>query len=229
LTPGYLSIDFFKIRCIVSMPRNIFIDTPTLTSLLFAQKKSAEEIEAWDKMWDEVTSVIEARVKSASGALRRDFVTSHSGTEIAERFVQELAPIVTERDWIVKSGKSPSILKMKRDWSGQSPETVASYFRDISRTAGFKQLCLSYAFAQVVKTLDHTFPVFVVEEVGYKLSKRKEKARANQLCLFKGLRTGSLITNLHLAEEEAEVLIQTADPQTVLDSMRRSVVWEAKP
>lgn len=29
----------FKIKAIVSLPRNVFIDTPTLTSLLFAQKK----------------------------------------------------------------------------------------------------------------------------------------------------------------------------------------------
>ena len=33
---------FFNIRCIVSMPRNIFIDTPTLTSLLFAQEKKRQ-------------------------------------------------------------------------------------------------------------------------------------------------------------------------------------------
>lgn len=30
----------FKVKAIVSLPRNVFIDTPTLTSLLFAQKKN---------------------------------------------------------------------------------------------------------------------------------------------------------------------------------------------
>ena len=38
----------FWIRAVVSLPRNMFIDTPTLTSLLFAQKKSAGQIERWD-------------------------------------------------------------------------------------------------------------------------------------------------------------------------------------
>lgn len=38
----------FWIRAIVAMPRNAFIDTPTLTSLLFAQKKTAAELEQWD-------------------------------------------------------------------------------------------------------------------------------------------------------------------------------------
>ena len=38
----------FHIRAVVTLPRHIFVDTPTLTSLLFAQKKQPLEIEAWD-------------------------------------------------------------------------------------------------------------------------------------------------------------------------------------
>lgn len=41
----------FKIKAIVSLPRNVFIDTPTLTSLLFAQKKTRDEIRTWDEEW----------------------------------------------------------------------------------------------------------------------------------------------------------------------------------
>ena len=42
---------FFIIRAIVSMPRNIFVDTPTLTSLVFAEKKSKSKISEWDSTW----------------------------------------------------------------------------------------------------------------------------------------------------------------------------------
>lgn len=117
------------------------------------------------------------------------------------------------------------LLPMTRDWSGGSGEDAASYYRDILRTAGFKELCQVYVFARVTQELNTEFPVFLVEEIGYKLSKRKEKARPNQMCLFRGKKTKTLITNLHLAEEEYEVLINKASPQTVLEMMRNSVVW----
>jgi hypothetical protein len=42
----------------------------------------------------------------------------------------------------------------------------------------------------------------------------------------RGRTTKSLITNLHLAEEEYEVLVDKASPQTVLDMLRNSVTWE---
>src|SRR6185437_15277726 len=50
----------FWVRAIVALPRNLFIDTPTLTSLLFAQKKSGGEVASWDKAWN----VAEARIAS---------------------------------------------------------------------------------------------------------------------------------------------------------------------
>ena len=217
---------FFNIRCIVSMPRNIFIDTPTLTSLVFAQKKTAARVAGWDTAWQKVTEKIETHVKAAAAALKKNFASENSGSAVAERFLKNISPVITDRDWVSKGGKSPALLRMTRDWSGLAGEDAAGYYRELMRTAGFQDLCRWHKFTQVTETLNYEFPVFLVTEIGYKLSKRREKARANQLCLFTGRTTGSLITNLHLADEECDVLIDAASPQTVLDLVRTSVVWE---
>jgi type I restriction enzyme M protein len=216
---------FFHIRCIVSMPRNIFIDTPTLTSLLFAQKKTGVEIEAWDQLQENATTEVETRIKNAAATLRKEAIASHNGTEVAANFLQALLPVVNENDWVSKGGKSPVLMRMKQDWSGRSGKEAADYFREIMKTAGFHELRQSFVFSQIVRDINYEFPVFAVEEIGYKLSKRKEKARANQLCLFRGRRTKSLITNLHLAEEEYDVVLSQSSPKTVLDMVRNSVTW----
>jgi type I restriction enzyme M protein len=185
---------FFNIRCIVSMPRNIFIDTPTLTSLVFAQRKTATQIGAWYKVWQNATKKVESHIKAAATALRKDFTRVNSGAAVAERFLKNIAPVITERDWVSKGGKSPALLRMTRDWTGCLGEDAAGYYREVMRTAGFNDLCRWHTFTAVTGVLNYEYPVFLVTEIGYKLSKRKEKARPNQLCVFRGRATGALIT-----------------------------------
>jgi type I restriction enzyme M protein len=108
---------FFNIRCIVSLPRNIFIDTPTLTSLVFAQRKTESQIGAWDKTWQNATKKVETHIKAAATALRKDFARENSGVAVAERFLKNISPVITERDWISKGGKSPALMRMTKDWS----------------------------------------------------------------------------------------------------------------
>lgn len=44
---------YFKIKAVVSLLQLAFAPyTPTKTSILFAQKKRAEEIEEWNRLWD---------------------------------------------------------------------------------------------------------------------------------------------------------------------------------
>ena len=217
---------FFSIRCIVSLPRNIFIDTPTLTSLVFAQKKTAAQVEVWDKAWQKATKKVEGHIKAATTALRKGFAGANSGPAVAEQFLKKMSPVITERDWVSKGGKSPALLRIKKDWSECAGEDVAAYYREVIRTAGFRDMCRRHAFAHVTAELDYKFPVFLTTEIGYKLSKRREKARPNQLSLFRGRATKSLITNLHLAEEEYDVVIDEISPETVLDYVQTAVVWE---
>jgi type I restriction enzyme M protein len=215
----------FHLRTIVTMPRNIFIDTPTLTSLLFAQKKTAGEIAAWDAAWLSSTAVVEAKVKKASTALRKGFTDVNAGPVVATKFLNELAPVVKSGDWVSKGGRTAAHMPFFCDWTGCTGENAAGYFREIMRTAGFQNICQGYIFQCTATALNYEFPVFVVEEIGYKLSKRKEKARPNQLALFKGRQSKVLVTNLHLAEEPCDVVIGKEGASTVLHYLQKSIKW----
>jgi type I restriction enzyme M protein len=217
---------FFKIKTIVSMPRNIFIDTPTLTSLLFAQKKSGTEIAAWDTAWEKASAVVEERVKKARAALRTKTAAAQDGATVAANFLAPLAPIISAKDWIIKGGKEPSVLQLSRDWTGADGPTAAKYYREILPRAGFRDRCRNYVFSEVAGEFGYSFPVFLVEEVGYKLSKRRERARLNQLCLFRSKTSGSHFTNLHMADGEYEVVVDVTEPRTVLDHVCKRLQWD---
>jgi type I restriction enzyme M protein len=216
---------FFNVKAIVSLPRNIFIDTPTLTSLVFAQKKTAAEIKKWDEEWSKQTAVVEACVKQASKALSASFVKQHTGQEVAKQFLEDIKPVIKESDWILKGGKSPAVLRLNFNWTNETSEEVASYYQEIKRAAGFANLCQAFVFEKVASKLSYEFPAYMVEEVGYKLSKRKEKARPNQLSLFVGRKSKTMIQNLHLAGEEYDTVYNKANPQTVLDFMQSQLKW----
>jgi len=216
---------YFNLRAIVAMPRNIFIDTPTLTSLVFAQKKSADEILAWENAWQKAEAQVEAKVKAASAVLRKAFAAAHDGPAVATNFLAEMDPVVSGSDWVIKGGKGTVLMPLNRDWTGCSGEDAADYYRELIKTAGFKSLCQGYVFRQVASALNYEFPVYIVDEVGYKLSKRREKARPNQLILFRGRQSKEIVTNLHLAEEPCDVLTGDEATGTVLQHMQTSVKW----
>lgn len=93
----------FKIKAIVSLPRNVFIDTPTLTSLLFAQKKTAQEIEKWDSEWqkniDYANKAIKAGKVCVSSMKKKSYT---SAQEVEKAVVNAIREILHEDDWVVK-------------------------------------------------------------------------------------------------------------------------------
>jgi type I restriction enzyme M protein len=216
---------YFNLRAVVTMPRNIFIDTPTLTSLVFAQKKTKEEIGAWDVAWLDAEAFVEGKVKKAAASLRKEFASENDGSTVAKTFLDALAPVVKIGDWVSKGGKSAALMPLACDWTGRSGEEVAAYYRELLKTAGFQTICQGHIFRQVAVKLDYQFPVYVVNEIGYKLSKRRERARPNQLSLFRGKHSKGEVTNLHLAEEPCDVLLDGEGSNTVLHHIRKSVEW----
>lgn len=215
---------FFHIRSIVALPRNIFIDTPTLTSLVFAQKKNGQEVTRWDAEWDAAFADSEARIKLASQSLGTSNAKSKDALTIAAEFLAAASPVITGQDWVLKGGKSPAVLRVARRWTNEPGTEAAAHFREILRTSGFEALRQRYVLSKVAETLDYSFPSFEVSEVGYKLSKRKERARSNELLRFR-TSSGADVTNLHLTDEPCTVETNIASPTTVLDHIRAAVKW----
>lgn len=218
---------YFHIRAIVTMPRNIFIDTPTLTSLLFAQKKTSDEIAAWDTSCIAAQVEIDKKVKNASAFLRKSFALTNDGLTVAKNFLNEIFPVAKANNWVIKGGKNATVMPFDCDWTGKSGVDTATYYRDIMKTADFKRICHGYMFQQVATQLNYEFPVFIVKDVGYKLSKRREKARPNQLALFRSRYSKEIVTNLHLAEEPCDIMLEEGSESTVLHQIRESIKWSS--
>jgi len=214
----------FWIRAIVALPRNLFVETPTLTSLLFAQKKSAEEIAAWDDSWSQASTEAGETVNKAKAFLasttREPALGPH---EIEQGVMAELSPLVTANTWIAKKGKG--ILRFPLPTGTTTASEAREYYRALLKLAAFDVVVRNHVFGQVCSKFDYEYPVYLVEEVGYKLSKRKERLRPNQLCRFMGLSSDRETPNLHLADEAIEIVVDVAEPQRILDYMRRDVKW----
>lgn len=222
---GAIQYRFFNLRAIVSLPRNIFIDTPTLTSLIFAQKKTSAEVQQWDAEWSRARETVEAKRKSASSALAKKFAAENTAEDVSRIFLKEMSPVLRPSQWVSKGGKNPALKPMEPDWAGKTGSDAAAYYRDMICAAGFSSLCEFYIFDQVATALDYQYPAFEVDEIGYKLSKRRERARPNQLASFRGAKSKEPVTNLHLAGEECEVVINASGSQNVLDEIRKASIW----
>jgi hypothetical protein len=65
----------------------------------------------------------------------------------------------------------------------------------------------------------------MTDEAGFKLSRRGERARPNELCVFAETTTGTEVANLRLTPRAVRVDVDTANPPRVLDFIRRDIVW----
>jgi type I restriction enzyme M protein len=206
----------FWIRAIVALPRNLFLETPTLTSLLFAQKKTKDAVARWDEAWGAAEAVSRDKLQRAASFLRKCRRNAGVGlADVARGFIAELRPLVSEE---TRVARLPDEIATARD--------ACRHYADLMKRAGFQAVLRNHLFSEVVKTQDYEYPAYVVEEVGYKLSKRKERIRPNQLCYFRGVRSGKEPPNLHLADEPVELVVDVQNPRRILDFIRRDVKWE---
>ena len=214
----------FNIKAIVSLPRNIFIDTPTLTSLLFAQKKSREQILEWDSLYGKAKQKAEVLIKDTKVWIEKN--SSGAVSEIVAEINRRLADVIPINEFINSRGRNPKITRFVYD--GDDLSTLKEHYMYYLKTTPYlKRLIERYAFRETVKTLDYNFYVCRVEEIGYKLSKRGEKARPNQLCSFvTDDSTRTQIFDLNLCKSAYDIEIDTGCPKNALDYLRKVIEWD---
>ena len=142
------------------------------------------------------------------------------------RLLNALRPIVDETSWFLKRGRNAELRNLQLPPTVESVREAVDYYKETLRLAGFNSLLRSYTFAQLVDKFDYDYPVFAVGEVGYKLSKRKERSRPNELCRFLGVSSDKEYPNLHLADEPVRLAIDVEHPERVLDHIRKTVTWD---
>ena len=215
----------FTVKSIVSMPRNLFIDTPTKTSILMAQKKMQSEIDEWDTRWQTANQWIDECVANARRVLQKKYHKNHTAQEVARAFAKAIGQILPGNSWVIKGGSNPRLLRLSVDWTNKTSKEAANYYSDILRTSDFRRIRDQYALRKVASSISYEFPVYEVDEVGYKLSKRGERQRPNHLLRMRGKTTNKVISNLHLADEECTIVIDVDNPQTVLDEIMATISW----
>lgn len=215
----------FHVKAIVSLPRNVFIDTPTLTSLLFAQKKSGPEIEGWDKEWQKHETHANELVKKAKMDLSKSGVKKFkTPADLQQNVLKTLNSIIGSNDWVYKKGKNAEVLQMTPGDVFSSVDDAADHYNSILKSSGLSKYIARYAFTKTASKFNNEHHAYIVNEVGFKLSKRKEKPRPNQLVRFVSS-SGETVQNLHLCEEDYKVEVSKSYPETVLDFIKRDVVW----
>ncbi|HLA48272.1 MAG TPA: N-6 DNA methylase [Nitrospinota bacterium] len=187
----------FYIKAVVSLPHLAFAPyTMTKTSLLFAQKKTAEEIKKWDEFWTKY----EAEYK--------DFKSHLKNLLDAKKKRKEDEKKKTELISILKTLLKDNFNTM--DESLSVNELIDKYEEEI------KQADLEWwVFGKVASTEGQNYPIFMAhaDEIGYKRGTNKEEKRSNELF------------NTKEANEQQFIIIDTSNPTTVLDHLRKMVNW----
>lgn len=174
---------YFKIKAVVSLPQLTFEPyTSTKTSILFAQKKTNEEVKVWNNIWNESSknySKLKTRVENLilvhDGVKEKNtlpsikYLTSDEEVNILKKMLKNH---ITEKDF--KLNTSNLIDKYRSEL-----EDLCRFDRDTKDIFG--PVNTWWVFSEVASTLDYDIFMAEVDTVGYKRTKRGEKEMPNEL------------------------------------------------
>jgi type I restriction enzyme M protein len=217
----------FRIKAVVALPRNVFIDTPTLTSLLFAQKKTGQEIIEWDLEWQKHEAAANEKIKTTKKLVSKLGAKEFKDpSELKNAVIKNLLGLISDKEWLYKKGKNAEVLQMNPKVQFESIDAAAEHYNSLLKSTGVSKYITKYCFFETSKNFDNEHQSYMVNEVGFKLSKRKEKPRPNQLMSMNG-KSGENIQNIHLCDSEYIIKHSIENPKTVLDYIKRDVSWSA--
>ncbi len=150
---------YFWIKAVVSLPHLAFAPyTQTKTSLLFAQKKTKEEVEEWNKLWSKYEDEYKELISEIKKLLKSE------KEENKKKFIELLIQLLGEENFDPEDKKlSFKELKEKYEENIQEADLEWWVFKNVSK--------------------EQDYPIFMAhaEEIGYKRGVRKEEKRPNQL------------------------------------------------
>jgi len=183
---------YFWIKAVVSLPHLAFAPyTQTKTSLLFAQKKTVKEVEAWNKLWTKY----EDEYKKLNSEIKK--LLKSDKEQNKNRFIKLLIQLLGKENFAPED-KKLSFKELKDKYEENIKEVDLEW----------------WVFKNISKEQD--YPIFMAhaEEIGYKRGTRKEEKRPNQLFNSEGEYSDRII------------YIDTDNPKTILDYLRKYVIWK---
>lgn len=199
---------YFTIKAVVSLPQISFEPyTSTKTSILFAQKKTAAEVKAWNDAWDSASKeyshlVTQAKnlIAVANGTKQKAKLPSIKNlTAEQERKVlaRMLKNYLTELDDELDAN---TLIKKY----AEELESICTIDKDTKDTFGFVNTW--WVFGEVASELDYAVFMAEADNIGYKRTKRGERPMPN---------------DLYRTDLNGDILFDDGIETTILDAMRK--------
>jgi len=184
---------YFWIKAVVSLPYLAFAPyTMTKTSLLFAEKKTPEEVKEWDNLWgkyaeeyNKLKRKIDELFKTVKGILNYK--------ERKKELIEKLKELLDDNFY--ESEEEIEIKELKEKYKDEIKLADSEW----------------WTFKKVSEKLNYKIFMAHAEEIGYKRGVNKEYTRENQL---------------FQTDEEGNIVVNTDNPKTILDYLKRSVKWK---
>ena len=211
---------YFKVKAVVSLPQLTFEPfTSTKTSLLFAQKKTKQEIEDWNKYWSEYSnewSKLKTRVENLLKVYidKKDKSKFPSIKNLTEQEEKEIL-LRMLKDYKEKEDDNLSSKELTEKYQDELKE-LCKYDKDTKDVFGFVNTW--WVFGEVAKELNYKIFMAEVENIGYKRTKRGEKPMPNEL-----YREGEIKYPDGIIK--TGVLVDDDITETALDYMRQ-IKWD---
>lgn len=211
---------YFKVKAIISLPQLTFEPfTTTKTSLLFAQKKTKEEIKLWNDLWDKYSKEW-ANLKTRCENLLSVYLEGKDRSKLKsikdlsnEQEIKVIKRLL--KDYIEEDDNLLSSEELIRKYQDEIKE-LCTYDKETKEVFGYVNTW--WVFGEVAKELN--YPIFMaeVENVGYKRTKRRENPMPNEL-----FREGEII--YPDGTKKWGILVDDGVKETALDFVR-DIKWD---
>ncbi|GAT63396.1 restriction endonuclease subunit M [Paludibacter jiangxiensis] len=203
---------YFKVKAVVSLPQLTFEPfTSTKTSLLFAQKKTTDEIEDWDKHWTKFSkewNTLQTRCENLMKVYleRKERKKLSSVKDLTAQDEKNILSRMLKNYWTDEDNElaSKEIVEKYRD----ELKGMCAYDNDTKDVFGFVNTW--WVFGEVAKELNYKIFMAEVKDIGYKRTKRMFTQMPNEL---------------YRVNEIGEVLVDDGVKETALDFLR-DVKWD---
>ncbi len=213
---------YFKVKAVVSLPQLTFEPfTSTKTSLLFAQKKTKEEIEKWNELWTKYSNEwnkLKTRCENLMDVYleEKDRQKLSSIKDLTESDEKQILTRML-KNYIEEGDQNLSPKEIIQKYKDELKE-LCKYDNDTKDFFGFVNTW--WVFGEVAKELNYKIFMAEVENIGYKRTKRGEKPMPNEL-----YREGEI--TYPDGSKHWGVLVDDGRLETVLDYMRL-IDWDGK-
>lgn len=203
---------YFKVKAVISLPQLTFEPfTSTKTSLLFAQKKTENEIKEWDTLWSKYSrewNNLETRCKNLLLVYLKkiDRKNLPSIKDLSEKQEKDIL-LRMLKDCFEEDDLNLSPLDLIKKYKDELKD-LCKYDNDSKDVFGFVNTW--WVFGEGAKELDYKIFMAEVENVGYKRTKRGENPMPNEL---------------YRVNDKNEVLVDDGIKETALDYLRE-IVWD---